>query len=56
MRGLLTAAGTDFAGVVKTTIYLADMGDFAAVNENLRDLFLGALSRSRHRPGRPPAA
>ena len=33
MRGLLTAAGTDFAAVVKTTIYLADMGDFAAVNE-----------------------
>jgi 2-iminobutanoate/2-iminopropanoate deaminase len=33
MRSLLTAAGTDFTSVVKTTIYLADMGDFAAVNE-----------------------
>ncbi len=33
MRGLLTAAGTDFTSVVKTTIYLADMADFAAVNE-----------------------
>jgi 2-iminobutanoate/2-iminopropanoate deaminase len=33
MRGLLDAAGADFSKVVKTTIYLADMGDFAAVNE-----------------------
>jgi 2-iminobutanoate/2-iminopropanoate deaminase len=33
MRGLLTAAGAGFAHVARTTIYLADMGDFAAVNE-----------------------
>ncbi len=33
MRGLLEAAGTGFSSVVKTTIYLADMADFAAVNE-----------------------
>lgn len=33
LRALLTAAGTDVAHVAKTTIYLADMGDFAAVNE-----------------------
>jgi 2-iminobutanoate/2-iminopropanoate deaminase len=33
MRALLEAAGTGFAAVVKTTIYLADMADFAAVNE-----------------------
>ena len=33
MGGLLTAAGASFAQVAKTTIYLADMGDFAAVNE-----------------------
>ena len=33
MRGLLEAGGADFSHVVKTTIYLADMGDFAAVNE-----------------------
>ena len=33
MRGLLAAAGTGFSSVVKTTIYLADMADFAAVNE-----------------------
>lgn len=29
---LLEAAGLDFGDVVKTTIYLADMGDFAVVN------------------------
>jgi len=33
MRGLLAAAGADFSKVAKTTIYLADMGDFAVVNE-----------------------
>jgi 2-iminobutanoate/2-iminopropanoate deaminase len=33
MKGLLAAAGAGFPQVVKTTIYLADMGDFAAVNE-----------------------
>ncbi|MEZ5291840.1 MAG: Rid family detoxifying hydrolase [Vicinamibacterales bacterium] len=33
MRGLLSAAGADFSKVVKTTIYLADMGDFGTVNE-----------------------
>ena len=33
MRGLLEAGGADFASVVKTTIYLADLADFAVVNE-----------------------
>lgn len=32
MRGLLAEAGADFSKVAKTTIYLADMADFAAVN------------------------
>ena len=31
--GLLSDAGLTFADVVKSTIFLADMGDFAAVNE-----------------------
>jgi 2-iminobutanoate/2-iminopropanoate deaminase len=31
--GLLTAAGAGFAQVARTTIFLADLGDFAAVNE-----------------------
>lgn len=30
---LLKAGGADFAHVVRTTIFLADMADFAAVNE-----------------------
>lgn len=30
---VLKAAGTDFSKVVKTTIFLADMNDFAKVNE-----------------------
>ena len=29
---ILTAAGSDWSKVVKTTILLEDMGDFAAVN------------------------
>jgi 2-iminobutanoate/2-iminopropanoate deaminase len=29
---LLEAAGTDFAHVVRTTVFLADMGEFAAMN------------------------
>ena len=33
MKALLAAAGTDFASVAKTTIYLADMADFSVVNE-----------------------
>lgn len=33
LTAVLTAAGTSWASVVKTTIFLADMGDFAAVNE-----------------------
>ena len=30
---LLKAAGTDFANVVRTTVFLADMGEFAKMNE-----------------------
>ena len=32
VEALLTAAGATFADVVKTTVYLADIADFAAVN------------------------
>lgn len=32
MGAILKAAGGDYASVVKTTILLSDMGDFAAVN------------------------
>ena len=30
---LLTAAGIDFSHVVRTTVFLADMGEFASMNE-----------------------
>ena len=30
---LLAAAGLDFGAVVRTTVFLADLGDFAAMNE-----------------------
>ncbi len=33
LRAVLTAAGASFDNVVRTTIFLADMKDFAAVNE-----------------------
>ena len=36
---VLKAAGMDFTNVVKTTIYLADMGDFALVNEEYGGYF-----------------
>lgn len=33
LGAVLAAAGADFSHVVKTTIYLADLADFATVNE-----------------------
>jgi len=33
LQAILTEAGMDFSNVVKTTIFLSDMGLFAAVNE-----------------------
>ena len=33
LEAVLGAAGASFADVVKTTVYLADMAEFAAVNE-----------------------
>lgn len=32
IAALLTAAGVDFASVVRTTVFLADMNEFAAMN------------------------
>jgi 2-iminobutanoate/2-iminopropanoate deaminase len=45
LGAVLEAAGLGFADVVKTTIYLADIADFAAVNEIY----------GRHFPQDPPA-
>ena len=36
---ILKEAGTDLAHVVKTTVYLADMADFAAMNEVYAEFF-----------------
>jgi 2-iminobutanoate/2-iminopropanoate deaminase len=33
LKAILEAAGSSFDGVVKTTVYLKDMGDFAAMNQ-----------------------
>jgi 2-iminobutanoate/2-iminopropanoate deaminase len=33
LKAVLAAAGTSLSGVVKTTVYLADMADFAQMNE-----------------------
>lgn len=41
IAGLLEAAGCTFADVVKTTVFLADMGDFAKMNELYAKRFTG---------------
>ncbi len=43
---LLAAAGTDYANVVKTSCFLADMGDFAAFNEVYAKYFTEKPARS----------
>ena len=43
---ILEAAGTGFAGVLKTTCFLADMGDFAAFNEVYARYFTSRPARS----------
>lgn len=43
---LLKAAGTDYANVVKTGCFLADMGDFAAFNEVYAKYFTEKPARS----------
>ena len=43
---LLEEAGTDYTKVVKTTCFLADMGDFAAFNEVYAKYFTEKPARS----------
>ena len=45
LRAILDAAGTGLERVVKTTVFLADLGDFAGMNEVY----------ARHVGDRPPA-
>lgn len=39
VKAILEEAGLKLANVVKTTVYLADMGDFAAMNEIYSQFF-----------------
>lgn len=43
---ILKAAGADYSDVVKTTCFLADMGDFAAFNAVYERYFPGKPARS----------
>lgn len=46
LGALLEAAGTSFDKVLKTTCFLADMGDFAAFNEVYAKYFTSKPARS----------
>jgi len=50
IRAILEAAGLDMASVVKTTVYLVDMAEFAAMNA----VYAGAFGE--HRPARSTVA
>jgi 2-iminobutanoate/2-iminopropanoate deaminase len=50
LEGVLAAAGLRFTDVVKTTVFLRDMADFAAMNE-VYARFMG-----EHRPARSTVA
>jgi 2-iminobutanoate/2-iminopropanoate deaminase len=39
MRNILAETGLDLSAVVKTTVFLSDMGDFAAMNEVYAQFF-----------------
>ena len=45
LRAILEAGGSDLSSVVKTTVFLKDLSDFAAMNEVFAEFF----------PGTPPA-
>ena len=46
LAAVLEAAGAKFENVVKTTCFLADMGDFAAFNDVYGKYFTGKPARS----------
>ena len=50
IAAVLTAAGAGFDDVIKTTIFLVDMGDFASVNEVYGRCF------QNHKPARSTVA
>lgn len=50
LRAILEAAGSGMSSVIRTTVYLIDMGDFAAMNE------VYARHFGDHRPARSTVA
>ena len=46
LKAVLEANGLDFNAVIKTTCFLADMGDFAAFNEVYGSYFVSKPARS----------
>lgn len=50
LQAILEAAGSSFSRVVKTTVFLMDMGDFAAMNE------VYARAFGDHKPARSTVA
>lgn len=50
LRAILTAAGSDFSQVVKTTVFLVDMADFSTMNDVYSRVF------GEHRPARSTVA
>ena len=50
IRAILHAGGTDVSAVVKTTVFLVDMADFALMNEVYAEFF------GDHRPARSTVA
>ena len=50
LRAILRAGGTDLVHVVKTTVFLVDMADFALMNEVYAEFF------GDHRPARSTVA
>ena len=50
LRAILRAGGTDVPAVVKTTVFLVDMADFAQMNEVYAEFF------GDHRPARSTVA
>jgi 2-iminobutanoate/2-iminopropanoate deaminase len=50
LRAILREAKIDFSGVVKTTVFLVDMADFATMNEIYGKAF------GQHRPARSTVA
>jgi 2-iminobutanoate/2-iminopropanoate deaminase len=55
IQAVLKAAGAEMKNVVKTTIYLTDMNDFAAVNETYGRFFTSEMpARAAVQVGRLP--